>query len=186
MNEVIRSLQKGISKILVISDEITPKFFGKHLVTLGLSNNQELAIIIVPKLKELIKEVFGISTVVFTVLKTGSYQNNFVDWCLKNCDHQKFLEEYEIKEEPNKSSTRKPKRKKPDLPEINLSEIYLMKTSDKKFQFVPEGDEEMIETVKEFGSDFISFEPAKKKISKKPVKTSYKPLIVRKIQGKPK
>lgn len=187
INQVIQSLQKSSSNILVLSDEISPKFLGYHLIALGLTNNPELAIIIVPRLKSYTKTHFGISSIIFSTFKeTVSKTDPLAEFCFKNCDQETFTKEYNINISKSKSLPIKRTKVVPILPNINLEDIYLKVNDKGKAAFSPETNSmELEEEKQEFGSDFISLDSHKHK-KQKGKSCEYKTFVMRKIKGKPK
>jgi len=183
MNSTLRNLKKQNEvEILAIADEISPKFLGKHLIAMALHRNHNIKIVIVPKLKDITRQLMKAPSIIFTIKKSSS-----------GSKFEEFYESLGIRTELLKHYfTVRPtvdvlvkKRKVKQSPSDEPPVILLRKPSDNTRSFVPMDDEESTLTAnKSTSSDFISL--SQFKISSSLVKTPvplYRQLKIAKIAG---
>jgi hypothetical protein len=167
--------------VLAIADEISPKWFGKHLVTMALARNSSMKIVILPKMKDFAKKMFNKPTIVWCMTEA----NESLDAFYKEIDiHSSLLLHYH-QVAANKDVSIKRKRKM--APIENVSEIvHLKKTSPSSFEFITdEAGKESTKMEFEDTSDFISLakfdDPGL--VSKSSPVASYRTLKVKKTTG---
>lgn len=110
---------------LIVDNEISPRWFGKHLLAMTLSKNHQTQIFIVPHLKDLTKQVFGVPSVIFCINKEMS----LLSQCYNKLNiHDEMLKSYrQVRSNVDKSvSKRKPKKLKPEV----LTPIVHLKKSE--------------------------------------------------------
>lgn len=145
LQSTLRNLKSSKAHHLIFDDDISPKWFGKHLLAMTLSRNQQTKIFIVPHLKDLTKQIFGVPAVIFCINKEIKALSEFYS---KLEIHEELLKSYrQVQSNVNKSiSKRKPRKLKPEV----ITPIVHLKRSENP-AFVPLQHEEMeVDT-----SDFI-------------------------------
>lgn len=175
--------------MLVIANEISPKFFGQHLIATALSKNRNLKIIIVPKLKDATKSLFKVPPVAFS-LKNSLKFPEFDDFYSKLGIHAELLKHYCLIQDSINVSVKK--EKKEDSDESTQPQVTLLtKTSDSSRSFIPIGTEEVVpapappETPMDT-SDFISlskYDSPSDFLSSSSATPLYRPLKFMKIAG---
>lgn len=172
--------------MLVIANEISPKFFGKHLIAMALHKNPNIQIIIVPKLKDVTKQLLKVSSIIFSIKRSENLTE--LSEFYKSLNIQTELEKYYRKICPVVDvSVKKKKVKQPpsDGPPVTL----LKKPSDNSRSFVPMDAEDSSQAIsKQDSSDFISlskFTLSSSSSLSSPLVPLYRPLKIAKIVGNP-
>lgn len=126
---------------LLISDEINPKFIARQVITLAISRNENIKILVVPEFKEIFKNNFKISPTMFTVTENTSNNSTELQvWINKTAKNYPVpatmllrLRKYTIPKDckPPVSSVEKPKI------EIDFNKLYLFRESTSERKFIP-------------------------------------------------
>lgn len=137
LQSTLRNLKNSKAHHLIVDNEISPRWFGKHLLAMTLSRNDQTKIFIVPNLKDLTKQIFGVPSVIFCINKEISALSQFYS---KLEIHDELLKSYrQFQSNNNKSiSKRKPKKLKPEV----ITPIVHLKRSENP-AFIPAQHEEM-------------------------------------------
>lgn len=184
LESTIRNLKSNPSKInlLAIADEISPRWFGRHLIAMALSKNPQLKIVIVPKLKDHTKNLFAIPSIIWC-LKEGIALESLDDFYNELNIHDELLQHYN-KIKPNKDVSIR--RKKKVIAEKTPEIIHLKKSSTPAFVPKSQSFNDKISEPMELNSltDFISLGKSKTE-SKGIAFPAYRPLKINKIIGNP-
>ena len=169
-------------------------------MALGLHNNNNLSVIVVPQLKQLMKVGVGVSAIAFTIVEKEKDDKlvDLLQWCRENSNQETFIKEYNIKVQNKiKKLVKVPKKK--ILEPVNFQSLYLTRSSSSSRQFLPKANE-LAPKTEAFQGDFISFDSQPDDLSmevdeiefrpsfkkpKKPNQEVYHPLVVKKIKGNP-
>lgn len=187
LQSTLRHLKKADeNSMLVMADEISPRWFGKQLIAMCLHRNQSLKIVIIPKLKDVTKTVLKIPTIIFAVKKSATFDEFY-----KQLDtHPEFLKNYyTIKQSCNVSIKRK--KQKPQVDEGPVVEL-LKKPCDSSRSFIPMDIEDTEKTQpmpKLESGDFISLSKYTDKASNLSIQPAiaplYRPIKIARIVGNP-
>lgn len=131
---------------MILFDEINPRWFGKHLLSMTLNTHQNIKIFIIPHLKDITKEMYGVASIIFCIKKEIEDLSQFYN----TLDvHKELLKSYcpQSSVSPPKSS-RKSKKLKPE----KITPIIHLKRSN-KLAFIPSNLTDKMET--EETGDFI-------------------------------
>lgn len=144
-------------------------------------------IVIVPKLKEISKELLKVPAIVFCLTKKANVEDlkNFESW-YQNLDiHEELLKHYSTVQPAKDTSIKKKKKNPPAIVPINLKEIYLMKSEDGSRAFIPEEHEKSRVVVESM--DYMSFSKSKKPapVQSKTKTPQYKQMKFKKVAGNP-
>lgn len=169
--------------MLVIADEISPRWFGKHLIGMTLHKNQKTKIVIFPKLKDITKTLLKVPSIIFSInVKESKVEEFYSELSI----HSTLLEHYySIK--PSTDVTVKRKKKIlliDDTPPV----ILLKKPFDSSRSFVPMETDEPSTTVKQDSGDFISFSKStdnNKSLNATTPTPLYRPIMIKKVVGNP-
>lgn len=127
---------------LLISDEINPKFIARQVITLAISRNENIKILVVPEFKEIFKNHFKISPTMLTVSEKtpNNYSADLQVWINKTAINYPVpatmllrLRKCTITKEckPTATSVEKPKI------EIDFNKLYLFRESTSERVFIP-------------------------------------------------
>lgn len=194
LESTLRNLKKSDHvQLLVIGNEISPKFFGKHVIATALNKNRNMKIIIIPKLKDLTNRLFKVPAIIFSVLCSTNIQ--FLDdFYTKLGIHDELLKNYCTIQNSINLPTKKRKERKLCGETNEIKVCLLEKTSTSSRSFIPTSNQEEETSasspteIKMDTSDFISF--SKDNISSDFLAKSssaplYRPLKFMKIAGNP-
>ena len=172
--------------MLVIANEISPKFFGKHLIAMALHKNQNIQVVIVSKLKDVTKQLLKVPSIIFSIKRSEKLKE--LSEFYKSLGIHSELEKHYRKICPVIDvSVKKKKVKQPqsDGPPVTL----LQKPSDNSRSFIPMDVEESTQVIsKQDSSDFISlskFTLSSSSSFSNPLVPLYRPLKIAKIVGNP-
>lgn len=144
-------------------------------------------IVIIPKLKEISKELLKVPAIVFCLTKKANVEvlKDFESWYRKQDIHEELLKHYSTVQPAKDTSIKKKKKNPPAIVPINQSEIYLMKSEDGSRAFIPEEHEKSQIVVESM--DYMSFSKSNKPAPVKPkTKTpQYKQMKFKKVAGNP-
>lgn len=155
---------------MILDDEISPRWFGKHFIANSLTHDNNIKIIIAPKLKEVTKEIFKTKTIVL---------------CLKNNFEllEKFYKKLNINEELHENYLKIKltaieviKRKKKKVEEVLEPPIIHLKKEGDQPAFIPQNQSKM-ET--ETNDDFICLKKYDEPSNKSGV--IYRPMNVKQV-----
>lgn len=167
--------------MLVLADEISPRWFGKHLIGMTLHKNQKTKIVIVPKLKDITKTLLKVPSIVLSVnIKNPKLEEFYSELSI----HSALLEHYySIK--PSVDVTVKRKKKilsVDDTPPV----ILLKKPIDSSRSFVPLETDEPSTNLKKDSKDFISFSKFNENSLNANTPTPlYRPIMIKKVVSNP-
>jgi hypothetical protein len=180
LQSTLRCINNSKATYVILDDQINPKWFGKHLVTMTLSK-KESKIIIIQNLKKVTKQIFNRSTMIFCV-KTGV---NSFDRFYETLDiHEKLLKFYrhiQPQLEKPEASNRQPKKLKP---EIITPIVHLKRYSDKLAFETIDQIQEKIEV--EDSGDFICLKKYEdKSVLKSKAPVAYRPMKIKQVLSNP-
>lgn len=173
LQSALRNVKSCKIQYLILDDGISPRWFAKHLITMALTKDRQIKVIIVPKLKEITKEAFNISTIVMSVNTNLELIQEFY---LKLNVQEEFLKHYShIKTEFKRPiRKRRPKAKGEEVPIV-----HLRKESGQP-AFVPSNKAELkMET--ESSDDFICL----KKYEEPAKSITYHPMKIKQVFPNP-
>lgn len=179
LESTLRAIKNTAVKILLIAEEISPQWFGKHVISMCLTKDPTTKILILPKMKDITKKILDVSSIICGIKKEVKSFNDFY----KNLGiHEELLNKYyTVRPNENVSIPKKKKELKndSDVPPI----VYLKKTpSDSVPVFSTSSKQEKMEF--EESADFISLAKYDDKdLQKKSPFPAYRPLKVKKIVG---
>lgn len=170
--------------LLAIADEISPKWFGKHLILMALSKNPQMKIIIIPQMKDHTKKLFNVPSIIWSVRKEVESLDDFY----KELNiHKGFLKEYYPGKLNKDEVTMKQNKEKAIKVEKVTPIVHLKKSSDSTPAFRPTINIEPEPMEFEDSANFISLAKfdVGSLVSKKSSVSAYRPIKVRKIIGNP-
>ncbi|KAG5673096.1 hypothetical protein PVAND_003170 [Polypedilum vanderplanki] len=182
LESTLRHLKSSLSlnsTLLAIADEISPKWFGKHLISMAFAKNPNIKIIILPKMKDHTKKLLNVPAIVWS-LKNSDVLNEF--YRNLNIQNELLKHYHTIKPAMNVSI-----KKKKKIVKSTTSEIIHLKKLSSSPTFIPNKEKEEESTIMEFedNSDFISLskfdDPSL--VNKSSPMPAYRPLKVNKIIG---
>lgn len=167
--------------MLVLADEISPRWFGKHLIGMTLHKNQKTKIIIVPKLKDITKSLLKVPSIIFSI---NVMESKFEEFYSELSIHSALLEHYySIK--PSTDVTMKRKKKILSVDDTRPV-ILLKKPFDSSRSFVPMETDEPSTSVKQDSKDFISFSKFNDiSLNANTPTPLYRPIMIKKVVGNP-
>lgn len=175
--------------MLVLSNEISPRWFAKHLIAMSLARNRNTSVVIVPKLKELTKKVVKTSAIILGILDAAKSEDLEVFY--RNLDvHRDLLANYLKIENQKDVSVKKKRRSQLSAP---APVVLLSRTSDMR-AFTPmdtetsDGRQNVISKDEALSSNFIAFSKlnvstARSLSTAAPV--LYRPIKIKQIAGNP-
>lgn len=166
--------------MLVIANEISPKWFAKHLIAMALHNTPNTQVIIIPKLKDVTKKLVGVASIILCI-RSSADSSLLSEFYNHLGIHQELLKHYCTVQPTIDVSI---KRKKVVKPSIESPVVLLKKPSDASRAFAPMEveDSSPVQSPISQSSDFIS-------LSKFSVSSSsstpapYRPLKIKKMIG---
>jgi hypothetical protein len=168
--------------LLVISDEISPKWFGKHLLAMSLTKHPEMKVIILPRMKDHSNKLFKIPAIIWCATQEINSLDNFY----KQLNiHNELLRHY-AKIGRNRNVSIAKKKIKQSVEQKLVPITYLTKTSSSLPAFIPAAEKR--EEKMEVEENFISLAKFEDKalVEKKSPFAAYRPLKINKIIGNPK
>lgn len=176
MDSTLRNIKKAQS--LVLADEISPRWFAKHLIAMAVHTNPQIQIFIVPKLKEVTKNLLKIPTIIFSIKNSATTKE--IDELYKSVGtHSELLKHfYTIRPSVNVSLKRKKEKK-----EVNDPPVVLLKKSE---TFIPMVAKVPVPSLKKQDtSDFIAFSTLKVAESAEAPVPLYRPIKIKKVSANP-
>lgn len=156
INSVLRALKHKKTNTVLLSTSIQPKFITTQILTLAISRNTEIRILLVPKLETIIQKIIGISCL--TIALINQEENNSYtqlnDWIV-NISKEYKIPEILISKYTPKKYVEPEKKMEVDEPDIDFNDLYLIKSNDKNRAFIP-GNVTFAVNRKSDWSDFIS------------------------------
>lgn len=178
LQSTMRSIKSKSAKVIILANEISPQWFGKHLIAMNLAKNPNTKIIIVPNLKDMTKKVFDIPSIICCLKTEVDSLNEF--YSRLNIHEELLRIFYKIR--PNADVSKVKKKKKPKDEYVIPPIIYLKKSPTSEPAFVPQSTIEKMEF--DESSDFISLAKYDaNELEKKLPFPSYRPLKVKKVVG---
>ncbi|KAL7017457.1 hypothetical protein ACKWTF_010389 [Chironomus riparius] len=175
LESAIRNVKNKTVRVLFIADEISPQWFGKHLIAMSLTIDPETKILIVPKLKEMTKKILNVPSIIWCIKKEVPSINAFYS----SLSIHEELKKHYYTVRPNKDVSITRKKIIKEVKEVPI--VYLKKSSDSVPAFRSTADKMEFED----SLDFISLakydDPAL--VNKKSPFPSYRPLKVKKVIG---
>lgn len=156
INSVLRALKHKKTNSVLLSTSIQPKFITTQILTLAISRNTEINILLVPKLELIIQKVTGISCLTIA-LSNKEEINSFTelnDWIINTSKDHKIPEILINKYLPKKYVAPE-KKMEVDESKLNFSDLYLIKSDEKKREFIPGNVTPTVKSKSDW-SDFIS------------------------------
>lgn len=156
INSVLRALKHKRTKSVLLSTSIQPKFITTQILTFAISRNSEIKILLVPNLESIVQKITGISCLTVALInqeKSNSY-TELNDWILHTSKKHE-IPEILINKYVHKKYVDHEKKMEVDEPKINFNDLYLIKSDDKKREFIP-GDHVTLSKTKSDWTDFIS------------------------------
>lgn len=134
LEKSLRNLRKeNVVQTLVIANEISPKFFGKHLIAMALHKNVSLQILIVPNLKNITKKLLKVPSIILTI-RSSEKSSVFTEFYQSLSLHSDFLNYYySIRPLVDVSIKKKRTKQISDEPPI----LLLRKPSNDSRSFIP-------------------------------------------------
>lgn len=180
LESTLRLLKKKEIKLLVIADELSPRWFAKHLIAMALHRNPQTKVIVVKGLKGVTRSSLKHPAIIFGV-KT-SFFDEFYDKQVGT--HSELLKNY-FKVQPMTNVSLKSKKLKPVV--VLKPVVLLKKTSDSTRAFVPMEDAEPPELPGVFAPDSSGFIALSKFTDTSNFTSlslpSYRPIKIKKIAG---
>lgn len=174
LESTLRRVKQAKADTIVIADEISPRWFAKHLIAMALHRNQETKVVIVPKLKDITKTLLGVPAIIFS-MKSPEVKSFYDELAM----HSTLLKHYYTVKPSINVSLKKKKTKSADEPHpVTL----LTKPSDSSRAFIPMDLATPAKPSKPT-NDFIAFS---KEVNTLPEPSLYRPIMIRKIVGNPK
>uniref|UniRef100_A0A1Y1N6Z2 Ribosomal protein eL8/eL30/eS12/Gadd45 domain-containing protein n=1 Tax=Photinus pyralis TaxID=7054 RepID=A0A1Y1N6Z2_PHOPY len=188
VNEATRLLEKKLAGSVLISDDVEPKFIVKHVVDICVLH--KVPILVVPNLKNLLKEVMNLPSLVVAFKRTKldySRVNGVIKEIYRNYpppkDHIHSNRDFEDNAMDVSESNS-------DSEDPQLPSLYLQRTSSERV-FIPQPSrrrESIDSDLKVKGEEFLSFEterpiqltPAVSE-ARKEGKVSYKSLLLKRV-----
>jgi len=184
LESTIRYLKGNELQTLVIANEISPKFFGKHLISMAYHKNPNIQVFIIPKLKDITKQLLKVPSIVFSIKRSGKLAE-LSDFYKSLCIQEEVQKHYYTTRPVSDVSIKK--RKLKPTPDRGTPVTLLRKSSDNRRSFVPMDVEESASAEIKDSSDFISL--SKFNISSSSLKSSaaplYRPIKIAKVAGNP-
>lgn len=157
INSVLRALKHKKTNCVLLSTSIQPKFITTQILTLAISRNTEINILLVPKLELIIQKITGLSCLTIALsnkVESNSY-TKLNDWIINTSKEHRIPEILINKYAPPKKYVGFEKKMEVDESKLNFSNLYLLKSDEKKREFIP-GDVTLTVKSKSSWSDFIS------------------------------
>ena len=143
-------------------------------------------VIIVPKLKEISKELLKVPAIIFCLTKKANVEDlkDFEIWYQKLDIHEELLKHYSTVQPAKDTSIKKKKKNPPAIVPINISEIYLTKNEDGSRAFIPEEHQKSQKIIESM--DFMAFNKSEIAPIQYQTKTpQYKQMKFKKVAGNP-
>lgn len=154
-NSLLRALKHKKTNCVLLSTSIQPKFITTQILTLAISRNSEINILLVPKLESIVQKITGLPCLTIALInqqESNSY-TELNDWIV-NTSKQHEVPEILINKYAFNKYVEPEKKMKFDEPKINFSDLYLIKSNEKKREFIP-GDVTFVKPKSDW-TDFIS------------------------------
>lgn len=155
INSVLRALKHKKTNYVLLSTSIQPKFITTQILTLAISRNSEIKILLVPKLESILQKITGLYCLTIALInqqESNSY-TELIDWIVNSSkDHE--IPEILINKYAPKKYVEPEKKMEVDELKINFSDFYLIKSNDKRREFIP--SDVTLAKPKSDWSDFIS------------------------------
>lgn len=188
----VRNLKKSNEvQMLLLANEVSPKWFGKHLIAMTISKNPNTKVIILPGMKDLTKEVLKVPSIVITIKRSADLST--LDEFYQKLDiHSKLLTHYHTIKTPIDLSINIKKAKRVSECTEEPPVFLLKKHSDSCRSFIPMETDEMkqekrVTVAQENSLDYISL--SKFTIGSSFLDTSssplYRPPKIMKLSGNP-
>ena len=180
LESTLRHLKKSELKLLVITDELSPRWFAQHLVALALHKNPNTEIMIVKNLKDITKKSLKVSSTVLGV-RTGEFE----EFLKKLGNHAEFVKHFcEIKTSEDVSL----KKRRKNVAEFKEAPVVLLqKRSTSSREFEPmDIDEVNLPTETAGYISFSKFNDSSSNFLSKSTVASYRPIKIKKIVGNAK
>lgn len=184
---MLRNIKNDNVYLLAIADELSPKWFAKQLIAMSMTKCRTTKVVIIPKLKEISKELLKVPAIIFCLTKKANTEDlkDFESWYKKLDIHEELLKHYSTVQPAKDTSIKKKKKTLPAIVPINLAEIYLTKSEDGSRAFIPE--EHQKSQVKVESMDFMAF--SKSDVSSirthQPKTPQYKQMKFKKVAANP-
>ncbi|CAO1436381.1 unnamed protein product [Diamesa serratosioi] len=185
LNSVLRNIKNNNVYLLAIADELSPKWFAKQLIAMSMTKCRTIKVVIVPKLKEISKELLKVPAIVFCLTKSENVEHlkDFDSWYHKLDIHEELLKHYSTIQPAKDISIKKKKKSPPAVVPINLTEVYLIKSEDGSRAFIPEEHQKVQEKVESM--DFMSFSKSDVASIQQTKTPQYKQMKFKKVAGNP-
>lgn len=175
--------------MLVVADELSPRWFGKHLLAMALHRNTNIRIVIVPKLKDMTKAILKVPAIIFAIRNSANV-SRLEKFYQQLGIHPELLKHYCTIQKSFDVSINKKKIKKLEVDDPPV--ILLKKTSASSRSFIPmdieESSTQTTQKIKlETSDDFISlskFNSSTNFVSNLQAPL-YRPIKIKKILGNP-
>ena len=182
---MLRNIKNNNVYLLAIADELSPKWFAKQLVAMSMTKNRTIKIVIIPKLKEISKNLLKVPAIIFCLTKNENVEDlkDFESWYHKLEIHEELLKHYSTIQPAKDISIKKKKKNPPPIVPINLTEVYLTKSEDGSRAFIPEEhqkEQEKLETM-----DFMAFSKSDVASVQQTKTPQYKQMKFKKVAGNP-
>ncbi|KAJ8927576.1 hypothetical protein NQ314_019941 [Rhamnusium bicolor] len=198
INDVTKLLEENLASGVLISSDVQPKIMVQHVIDQAVLYG--VPVIIFNDLRNLLKRVCGISSIVVSIGKRINRESKLnlvkesIETIFRKCpapvnhiNYQRSLgNEVIFMESENEKEKPKPIEHKINEDEIRRS-VYLIRTSKDRRVFVPKFDEkEVISNKMEVDeTGFLAFPQNPSEVENKIIKSNYKSLVVKKLKGNP-
>lgn len=176
--------------MLVLSNELSPRHFAKHLIAMTLVLNRNTNILIVPKLKEMTKKVVKTPAIVLGFCDSAK-SAKLEEFYASLEVHKDFLSNY-LKIENSKDVSVKKKKKRLNAP-APAPAVLLKRTANTR-AFIPmdtepsDGHQNVVSGVEALSSDFIAFSKLNVNTARSLASAPtllYRPIKIKQIAGNP-
>ena len=182
---MLRNIKNNNVYLLAIADELSPKWFAKQLVAMSMTKNRTIKIVIIPKLKEISKNLLKVPAIIFCLTKNENVEDlkDFESWYHKLEIHEELLKHYSTIQPAKDISIKKKKKNPPSIVPINLTEVYLTKSEDGLRAFIPEEHQKELEKLETM--DFMAFSKSDVASVQQTKTPQYKQMKFKKVAGNP-
>lgn len=174
---------------VLIASDVSPRLLVKHVLDMCIIKN--VAILVVPELRQSLQQRFGVSSVVFGVKKDDNgllqtLKNIYANYPVPE-DHMHYLKTHKQNDVVNKESdaivVEEVEMKEPDLEITNDKSLYLYRTSKHERVFKPEKSQVKVTNTATPVKQDLGFLSLEGSIEKTAPKLNYKALVVKRLKG---
>lgn len=187
MNEITKLLEKSAAQAVLIASDVSPRLLVKHVMDMCVIKN--VPVLVVPQLREVLKQRAGMSAVAFGVKDDGdllaqTVKNIHMNYPVPE-DHIHSFRRQECEGIENKEAVDVEMEVETCREMVERKELFLRRASKTERAFKAESSESAaaIVSVPAKGQGDVGFLCLEESVGKTVKKVNYKALIVKRLKG---